>query len=178
MPASPSVVELNQAKAWAKRLLKATPALESLSQAQEAVAKMLGHASWHALVAFYAHRKPSERDASPHTPHTSSRNPDDAFSGVLRLINERFPGINATVVETLAHESEEVETGQAEIIDRFFDLERSGHFPEYALEMALKESTQSVHAPPGHLMVRVRNQNNKAMMVVLGVEEYRQVSGF
>lgn len=54
MPASASLVTFEHAKDWAKRLKKATPSFSSLSQAQEAVAKMLGHASWHALSAFYA----------------------------------------------------------------------------------------------------------------------------
>lgn len=171
MPAAPNLVDLEHAKSWAKRLLKTEPSLGTLSRCQEAVARMLGHANWHALGAFY-----TEKESEPEA-ESKGKSLDDMFKGVLSLINTDFPGIKAAQVEVLAHETEELNNGRGDFIDRYQELERDGYFPEAAMDMALDEHTQKIHAPPGHLMIRVRGVDGKAYLVVVDTESYQKAAG-
>lgn len=173
MPASASLVTLDHAKDWAKRLKASSSAFATLSEAQKAVATMLGHASWHALIAFYGRQSSFQEVPSKH-PALDSESP---FPGVLSLINSRFPGIDAVEVEVLACETDEIETDADTLVDRIADLDGEGYFPETAIQAALKEMTQTVYAPPGFMMVRVRGSSGKAFQVLVGVKDYQQAQG-
>lgn len=65
MPASSDLVSIDHAKDWAKRLHKSKVSVSTLSSAQEAVAVMLGHASWHALDSFYKNTQVSDKQDAP-----------------------------------------------------------------------------------------------------------------
>ena len=177
MPASASLVRLEHAKTWAKRLLKASPALGTLSACQEAVARMLGHANWHAMEAYYSNQEPGSVQPVVQA-QPSPGGLDEMFEGVVNLINQRFPGVQATSVQMLAHEMEEMRAEPEEINERSRQLEDEGHFPEDALAMALKQFTTRIHAPTGYLMVRVRNIQGDSILTLMDVQEYRQASGY
>lgn len=184
MPASTTTVSLDQAQDWARRLLKATPALSSLSAAQTAVATMLGHASWHALTAFY---KPSAPAASPSSKSPSGpgelicvveagprQSMEDSMAGYLAAINAKYPGLNAIQVEVLAHETDEMEFGPDELIERARQVEYDkGMGFEDALSEILEECQTRIYAPPGHMMIRVECANGRRAMTVMSAEEYR-----
>ena len=149
MPASDSLVSLDHAKDWAKRLLKhqAGSSLDTLAKSQEAVAVMLGHASWHALTRFYQHQKP----VSP-TPSDASAEstPFDAWmKESLEQANAAYPGLQATQVEMLAHDITDCEATGDELYESMRRFEDEGYFPEAALDLAFKEAAVEVKAPPG-----------------------------
>lgn len=165
--ASPSVT-FAHAKDWAKRLKKASPAFEKLSQAQEAVAKMLGHASWHALTAFYENQTP------PAVP--SPVDPSHPFADVLELVNAKFPGVNAVDLRVLGYEADEINTDPHALADRILYLDREGYLPEYAAKTVLEEMTCTVHAPPGFIMAGVLDANGKAFQVLLETKDYHSAT--
>lgn len=174
MPASNSLVTLDHAKHWAKRLAKTKPTISTLAQAHEAVAGMLGHASWHALSQFYsagdAPATEGATDANSSCDNAAAKDP--LFAPLLALINRRYPGLNAEMVEVMAIESEDIEGGGDAIEMRKRELEDEGYFSEDALGKAIEELTVRTHAPPGHSMIRVRDGNNKATLVVVSSEDY------
>lgn len=163
MPASNTLVSLDQAKDWAKRLTKTNASLTSLSASQEAIAIMLGHASWHALTAFYAPKLPTGEDETF----------EEQMARNLKAINTLYPNLNAVSVEVLARETDEIDATSDELYERVRELENEGYFPEGAMDMAMKEMTTRVYAPPGHLMLRVLDAEGKAFMTVVDSNRYR-----
>lgn len=170
MPASNSLVTLGHAKHWAKRLAKTKPTISTLAQAHEAVADMLGHASWHALSQFYDAAEAAAANANCASDNSAAKDP--LFAPLLALINSRYPGLNAEMVEVLAIESDDIEGGGEAIEQRKRELEDQGYFSEDALGKAIEELTVRTHAPPGHSMIRVRDGNKKATLVVVSREDY------
>lgn len=159
MPASDSLVTLDHAKDWAKRLSKHQSG--PLAQSQEAVAVMLGHASWHALQRFY------QNLASP--PETSSQaileDADAWMKAKLDQVNQAFPGLDAVELEALAHNTTECEVDAEELYYEMRQLEDEGYMPEVALGKALEERSVEVLPPPGHLFLRVRTADGRAFLV-------------
>ena len=174
MPASTSLVSLDHAKHWARRLAKAQPAIASLAQAQEAVAQMLGHASWHALTRFYD--TPATANAVVAADTIETDNPrDPLFAPSLRLINTKHPGLNAQMVEVLAIETDEIEGGGSQLQETRREFEGQGYYSDDALDKAIEQLSVRIHAPPGHSMIRVRDAQDKATLVVVSHEDYRRV---
>lgn len=174
MPASSNLVSLDHAKKWAKRLTKAPGNTLSLAQAQETVAHMLGHASWQALTRFY------DTSLTPQTVAENSAMTQDPgqgslFSPLLGLINARYPTLHACEVEVLAVETDEIEGGGSDLLDAFREFERDGYFPEDAVMKAVEKLSVRVHAPPGHSMIRVRDGQGKATLVIVSSDDYRRV---
>jgi hypothetical protein len=221
MPASSDLVSIDHAKGWAKRLHKSKVSISTLSSAQEAVAVMLGHASWHALDSFYKNTQVSDKQDAPASlpPHVAlppgtgavrvssteacdmesgpcacgswhdDDNPparlqpidepasevkpfDDMMQAALEAINRKYPTLNGAVVEAIAHETEELKCRLSEMTDKALELENEGHFPYSALEQVLEENTVSLKAPPGNLMIRVKDAKGQAYMTILSAEEY------
>lgn len=155
MPATHDTVSLDQAKDWARRLHKNTPSIGKLSDAQKAVASMLGHADWHALGRFYENNQDGPR-------------PDDKVGDdELRRINKLYPGIKAATVEVLAIEFDELDRTVDEIMARSYEIESEGAFTRDAIEEALEESVSIVRPPPGHIFVRVVDENGRRVMTLL-----------
>ena len=162
MPASPALVSLDHAKDWAKRLQKAVPSLSGLAQAQEAVALMLGHAHWHALTSFYAPVPIPEK----------AETEGDYEALYQSVISNRHPELGDVRVEVMAYEMTELrEDGADGLIARAKELENDGYFQEDALAMALEENTVTSHAPPGHMLVRVRDPSDKAFWLCLSQQD-------
>ena len=168
MPASDSLVSLDHAKDWAKRLLKhqAGSSLDTLAKSQEAVAAMLGHASWHALTRFYQNQVPEEAVPSP-GPAAEVPPFDVWMKESLDQVNAAYPGLKATQVEMLGHDITECEAAGDELYEAMRRFEDEGYFPDAALDLAFKEVALEVKAPPGHLLVRVRTADQTAYMVTL-----------
>lgn len=166
MPASSTLVSLEDVKRWSKRLAKNNPAFTSLSQAQSAVADMLGHASWQALSRFYS-QPPTTRQVVP-------PNSDPLFGPLLDLLNTRYPTLNAQMVEVLAIESEEIDGGIGDIQEKAREYEDQGYFREDALEKAMGDLTVKIHPPPGHTLIRVRDAKNKATLLIVSHEDYKK----
>lgn len=146
-------VSLEQAKDWAKRLQKADPALSKLSHAQKVVAIMLGHADWHGLTRHYT------RDRSD-----NGRSLDRQLDALNRL----YPGLEATSIEVLAMEQEEIEGTVDDIIDRAHEIEREdGCFLSEAMEQAMREAVVLSKPPPGHLFVRVLRKDGSRVGALL-----------
>lgn len=80
-------------------------------------------------------------------------------------------------LQVLAHEADEIETDAHALADRIIELDREGYFPEVAAQMAIEEMTKTVHAPPGFMMVRVLDANDKAFQVLLDIKDYQRVEG-
>lgn len=168
VPASPSLVSLDHAKDWAKRLLKGAPSapIATLAHAQDAVAHMLGHASWHALSQFYRPQAtaPSDGPAADF----------DAWSeATLGVLNAAYPGLGAVTVESLATDTVEGELDATTLQDRARDLQNEGYFHDDAFHLAVEQLSVPVKAPPGHLLVRVRNAQGDAYLVTLDSRTYR-----
>lgn len=161
MPASTQTVSLDQAKDWSRRLHKATPAVGKLSDAQAAVATMLGHVDWHALTRFYQAPLPVPAailDAAS----------QDPLEQELVEIRARYPGLKAEQVEVLALELDEIEGRPEEIMERARELEYDeGMFSSDAMEQALQEAACTVLPPPGHRFVRVLDDQGQRVLTLL-----------
>ena len=169
MPASASLVSLDQARDWARRLHKATPAFGGLAKAQEAVAVMLGHASWHALVAFYQHRSP----APPVRGSAKSDPLGEAMNHCLAAVNARYPGLEATCVEVIANEIEEFAADATQLMEAAYEMERAERlFFSDAISEVLEKAQITIHAPPGHVLLRVARANGQKSWVTLPSRDY------
>lgn len=181
MPASPSLVTLDQAKDWAKRLAKSKLTVATQAQALEAVAVMLGHASWHALDRYYKNATPVESPASAPDPATEAE-PDIPFDKAMErltaFINGKYPGLKATSVIELAREADLWSGDTHSLRDRIRELEDDGYFPEAALDIAMGEQTSNVCFPPTHLMIRVAQEEGPSMVVLLHADEYAAATGY
>lgn len=114
-------------------------------------------------------------ESTPDSATALTENPppfDDMMQAALDTINRKYPGLNGTFVEVIAHETEELECGPDELADKVRELEDEGYFPEGAMDKALEDNTTTLKAPPGFLMIRVRDANNQAYMTVISSEEY------
>ena len=150
MPASNALVSLDHAKDWAKRLSKHQSC--PLSQAQTAVAAMLGHASWHAMCQFY-----SNQAATPE-PVASSPAERESFDELqarqLKKINADYPGLNAVAIEAMGFDLNETFMGYEDIVERARAHEYEGYFFDDAVSKALEEQCVNSYSPPGHLFAR------------------------
>lgn len=170
MPASSTLVTLDDAKGWAKRLHKHQPD-STLAKSQEAVAAMLGHSCWHALTRFYKAQAPANPAPDPE-PKSSSESYDEWLEETLGRINRTYPGLNATQVEVLAHETTEFEASSDELYEKMRHYDWEGYSPDAALEMAFDELAVTVKAPPGHLIMRVRTADDTAYLVTVGTSPH------
>lgn len=160
MPAAPSLVSLDHAKRWAKRLLahaRQHGPVRQLAQAQEAVAAILGHASWHALVA--AH--PTAPDRPP--PATF----DESMVRLIEEINQLHPALHATQVIEMAHDLDLCSDMPEEISRKVRSATNDGEWVGSAVRKAVEDATVTVKAPPGHLWVRVLTQTRRSVLVML-----------
>lgn len=163
MPASNQTVSLDQAKDWARRLHKAAPGLGRLSSAQAAVAVMLGHVDWHALTRFY-----QDQDATDPSTAPVSFSEGDWEHQELEMINRMHPGLNATSVEMLAVELDEIDGSPEDIVARARELEYEERmFTADAFTQALQEASVVVRPPSGHRFVRVLDDQGRRHMVLL-----------
>lgn len=172
MPANASLVTLDQAKDWSKRLLKAAPALGSLSQAQQAVAAMLGHASWHALDRFYA--APAWPSPAPVTPAAAERS--DPLARTVALLNARHPHLQATDVEVVAHAVVELNANVDELARRADELVYEGCDTQDAWCQAVEEHSRELQAPPDHLLVQTSDEHGQRRLLTVDLASYRATS--
>ena len=160
MPVAPSLVSIDHAKRWAKRLLthveKHGP-LRQLSQAQEAIATVLGHASWHAMAA--AQAASTEREP----PRTF----DESMVRLCEEINTLHPDLHAVEVIEMAHDLDLCSNMPDEIADKVREAPNHGEWVGSAVVQAVEEATVTVKAPPGHLWVRVLTETKQSVLVMV-----------
>lgn len=176
MPAQTHLVSLDHAKDWAKRLVTFPLPIDRLARAQQAVALMLGHASWHALERFHQDAR-QEAPARAPSPLEAPPAPTDMLAGLTAFLNRRYPGLNAEEVEELALDVDLCKGTPECIAERTRELENEGYFSEDALGKALEELTLRVRLPPGHMMVRVRQADGGTTMMLVPSEEYETATG-
>lgn len=170
MPVSPHQVPLDTAKTWAKRLHRALQdgaAPSSLSSCQTVLAQMLGHADWHAL-----HEATKSAPMPAGIPPKEAPQPDfqgpDMWSDYLTHINAQYPGLNAIGLEMLGRDLEVCHGTSLELHERARELENEGFFPEDAVDKAMSEMVQTLDAPPGFSVARVRTGDATWALVLTG----------
>lgn len=194
MPASANRVSLDQAKDWAKRLLKAQQ-VDTLASGQKMVSIMLGHGSWHDLEQFYKSQPAPGRGQSPVIVHldtlgyfepgtapdvpraTEPVSFDESMARLVRYINFRYPGIEATEIHEMAREVDFFSSSKHEVADKAVEAEREGYFLEDSILKALDDAIVNVKIPDSHILVRVLQANGNSSLVVMTGEEYGVATG-
>ncbi len=174
MPASNDLVTLDHAKDWAKRLLKSRQARgedATLSACQTDVSHMLGHASWHALTRFY---QPNEELSTAPTEAPERRTWEESERHMLGVINRQHPGMKATSVEVMSLEPVIEIDSKEQVVELVEQYEDEGGFSPDIVDEALEKLAVPLHAPPGCMWIRVRDDDNKAYLVAMVRSDYNK----
>lgn len=169
MPAQIEYVTLDQAKSWAKRLVKSQD-LPKLAQAQEAVAHMLGHASWHALRQFYQNtpEPASEALVTPTPASAEGRSPrdiDETAQALLEHVQQAYPDLQARQVFEFTREIVSLETDEHELADCASKLERSGYDVAESVRRACRLHLKKNAVPKGFLLIRVLDAKDRVHVI-------------
>jgi hypothetical protein len=178
MPAQPHLVSLAQAKAWAKRLLKGTPALTSLAQAQTAVATMLGHASWHALTQYYQAATPEPTVPSAAVPPPVKPSFDEGVAALKATLQAAYPGLAITHVVEMARDLDLLDISPTDLADEIQATYRqTGESIEQVVKESLRPHTVEIHVPPSHIFVRVQTASGQDVLTLVSAAAYGQAFG-
>lgn len=179
MPASNKIVTIENARDWARRLQKNTPALSKLSDAQKAVASMLGHASWYALNNFYKNQESSQtpmvNSTAPveKTKEKASLTFDEFNENALAIINERYPDLKAQSIQEMASQFEYINGDANDIINLAQEIETNEDYSySDSLEEALERNQVKIHMPKGNLLYRVICENGQHSFVLFTSADY------
>lgn len=172
MPASSQLVTLEHAKDWAKRLVKSRQdrgETITLSQCQNDVAHMLGHAHWHALTRSY--QATSTASTVPPAPG-SQRSLAEQERQLLALINGRHPAMRATAVIAMSREPVQELNDERQFTDKVQEFKDDGGFYPEVIGEALEELLIPLYMPPGHLWIRVQDAEGKFYLVSVSNDEF------
>lgn len=174
MPATSALVSLDHAKDWAKRLVKHGQSVRTLAQAQEAVAVMLGHASWHALSRHYQQPPAPPVLATAALSQEEQRPFDEAMEVLCASVNRLYPGLNATGVVEMARDLDVFGGMVAQAAQDIGRLTYDGYATEDAVKEVLGEEVSEVSAPPGHVLLRMMLADETCALVVVTSEIFGQ----
>jgi len=154
---------MDQAKDWAKRLLK-HGSFKQLSAAQNAVAVMLGHASWHALS-----KAPPSSPAMPASPKGAEPAAPDTrplWDQLEDIINARHPGLGGGSLVGMARDLDLLQDTPAALAYTIETHHDAGALLDEAVAEALEGATQRIVPPPGHIFVQMETAKGRILITL------------